>query len=162
MYCKKCGNQIDDAAIMCPSCGAPTDNYKEPKTEKPKAKTWPLVIGIISIVLFLFIMFQSCAAGVANTLEANGEGSGTIGFLVATMYLAGGIVLVATRRNPNRIASFILYLIAAILGLGVEAGSFSDLEIWGGLALVVAVLCLVSTIRGRDKKKKAAISDTEL
>ena len=27
MFCKKCGKQIDDSAIMCPSCGAPTDNY---------------------------------------------------------------------------------------------------------------------------------------
>ena len=29
MFCKKCGKQIDDSAIMCPSCGAPTDNYTQ-------------------------------------------------------------------------------------------------------------------------------------
>ena len=27
MYCKKCGAQIDDDAVVCPHCGVPTDNY---------------------------------------------------------------------------------------------------------------------------------------
>lgn len=32
-------------------------------------KVWKLVSGILSIVLFVFVTFQSCAAGVANTLS---------------------------------------------------------------------------------------------
>ena len=36
-------------------------------------KTWKLVSGIISIVLFFLVAFQSCAAGAANMLEENGE-----------------------------------------------------------------------------------------
>lgn len=43
-------------------------------------KTARLVIGIISMVLFVLITFQSCAAGVANTLSDNGEVSGSAGF----------------------------------------------------------------------------------
>lgn len=27
MYCKNCGAQIDDRAVVCPHCGVPTDNY---------------------------------------------------------------------------------------------------------------------------------------
>ncbi len=27
MYCKKCGHQMLDEAVICPACGAPTDNY---------------------------------------------------------------------------------------------------------------------------------------
>ena len=34
-------------------------------------KTWKLVSGIISIVLFAFVMFQSCAAGISNSLAEN-------------------------------------------------------------------------------------------
>lgn len=33
--------------------------------------TWKLVSGIISIILFIFVMFQSCAAGVSNAIEGN-------------------------------------------------------------------------------------------
>lgn len=46
-------------------------------------KVWKLVSGILSIILFVFVSFQSCAAGVSNALEANGEVSGSaaiIGF----------------------------------------------------------------------------------
>lgn len=35
-------------------------------------KTWKLVSGILSMILFVIVTFQSCAAGVANSLEANG------------------------------------------------------------------------------------------
>ena len=42
-------------------------------------KTWKLVSGILSMILFVIVTFQSCAAGVANSLEANGETSGSAG-----------------------------------------------------------------------------------
>lgn len=29
MYCTKCGNELDDAAVICPKCGVPTENYKK-------------------------------------------------------------------------------------------------------------------------------------
>lgn len=29
MFCSKCGNQINDKAVICPKCGCPTQNYKE-------------------------------------------------------------------------------------------------------------------------------------
>lgn len=28
MYCKKCGKEINDEAVVCPNCGCATDNYK--------------------------------------------------------------------------------------------------------------------------------------
>ena len=36
-------------------------------------KTWKLVSGILSIILFVIVSFQSCAAGIGNTLSENGE-----------------------------------------------------------------------------------------
>lgn len=29
MYCAKCGTQIDDAAVICPQCGCPTENFNQ-------------------------------------------------------------------------------------------------------------------------------------
>ena len=37
-------------------------------------KTAKLVIGIISMVLFVLVAFQSCAAGLGNALADNGAG----------------------------------------------------------------------------------------
>ena len=61
-------------------------------------KVWKLVSGILSMVLFILVAFQSCAAGVSNALENNGEVSGSAGLIVAVLMLAGGIVSVATRK----------------------------------------------------------------
>ena len=81
-------------------------------------KTAKLVLGIISMVLCLFVIFQSCAAGVSNTLEESGEVSGTAGLMVAICMLAAGIIGVVT-RNSNGGGAFTaggFYLLAAILG----------------------------------------------
>lgn len=42
-------------------------------------KTAKLVLGIISMVLCLFVIFQSCAAGVSNTLEESGKSAELLG-----------------------------------------------------------------------------------
>ena len=92
-------------------------------------KVWKLVSGILSMVLFILVAFQSCAAGVSNALENNGEVSGSAGLIVAVLMLAGGIVSVATRKSEKmggNIALIILFGLAALLGFS-NYGSFSDL-----------------------------------
>lgn len=42
-------------------------------------KTWKLVSGILSIIMFVFVTFQSCAAGISNSIEDNGEVGGSAG-----------------------------------------------------------------------------------
>ena len=112
-------------------------------------KTWKLVSGILSIVLFVFVTFQSCAAGVANTLEANGEVCGSAGIIVAIMLLAGGIVSIATRKGGKggNIALIVLFGIGALCGYTM-AGSYGDLYIWATWCLICAVLAIVSLIKG--------------
>ena len=80
-------------------------------------KTWKLVSGIISIVLFAFVMFQSCAAGISNSLAENGESGGSAGLIVAIILLAGGIVSIATRNGSKggNIALIVLFALGALL-----------------------------------------------
>ena len=42
-------------------------------------KIWKLVSGILSIIFFALVAMQSCAVGVANTLEDSGEVSSSAG-----------------------------------------------------------------------------------
>lgn len=119
-------------------------------------KTWKLVSGILSIVLFLFVSMQSCAAGVINTLEENGEVSGSAGLIVAIMLLVGGIVSVTTRKGSKggNIALIILYGIGALMGYSM-AGSYSDLNVWATWCLICVILAFVSLI------KKPKVSEKE-
>ena len=112
-------------------------------------KTWKLVSGILSTVLFVFVLFQSCAAGLSNTLQENGELGGSAGLLLAILLISGGIVSIATRnseRNGSDIALIVLFGIGALAGFTM-AGSYKDLLIWASWCLVCAVLAAVDLIQ---------------
>lgn len=113
-------------------------------------KTWKLVSGILSIILFVVVSFQSCAVGIGNTLSENGEVGGSGGVLVAIMMLVGGIVSIAMRNGAKggNIALIVLFGIGALFGF-VMAGSYSDLYIWSVWCLICAVLAIVSLIKGK-------------
>lgn len=117
-------------------------------------KTWKLVSGILCIVFSMFVLFQSCAAGISNTLQENGELGGSAGLIVAIMLLAGGIVSVATRKGgkSGNIALIVLFGIAALLGFTM-AGSYGDLVIWSAWCLICMVLSVISLIK-KDKKSE--------
>lgn len=114
-------------------------------------KSWKLVSGIISIVLFVFVMFQSCAAGLVNAVEANGGTSGSVGVFVGLLMLAGGIVSIATRsseKNGGNIALIILFGLAALSGFA-GYGNYGDLVIWSVWCLINAVFAVIAMIKSR-------------
>lgn len=114
-------------------------------------KTSRLVIGIISIVLFVLIVFQSCAVGTANTLEGNGETSGSAGFFLAVCMLIAGIVGIVTRNKGKGgpIIAGCFYLIGGLLGIA-NVGSFADLQIWAILSFVFAAVFIIGALRQKN------------
>jgi hypothetical protein len=114
-------------------------------------RVWKLVSGILSIILFVIVMFQSCAAGLANTISNNKELSGSAGIIVSIMMLSGGIVSIATRNSKGKganIALIVLFGIGALTGLTQNPTIFKDLLVWGGWCAINAALALVSLIKG--------------
>lgn len=112
-------------------------------------KTWKLVSGILSLVLCVMVLFQSCAAGISNTLSENGEVGGSAGLLVAILMLAGGIVSIVTRKSEKKggnIALIVLFGLAALFGFTM-AGGYSDLNIWAGWCAINAILAIVSIVK---------------
>ena len=51
MFCKKCGKEIDDSAVICPNCGCATDNYAERKVVKREKGSSLVGWSIASLVL---------------------------------------------------------------------------------------------------------------
>ena len=118
-------------------------------------KVAKLVLGILAIVLAAFVMFQSCAA---VGLDAMTDGDGVSGFsgtIVAIALLAGGIVMIATRKSAKvggDVAVIVLMVLAAIIGF-VGAGFFQDLKIWAAVCLILAVVCAVSIVLNKKQKR---------
>lgn len=109
--------------------------------------TVKLVVGIISMVISAFILFQSCAAGVVNSIEGSGAISGTVGLLVAAFFIIAGIIGVATRHStgkggPLTAAGF--YMAAALFG-GTMAGNYLDLHYWALLTWGFGAVYIVDT-----------------
>lgn len=118
-------------------------------------KTAKLVIGIISMVLFILIVFQSCAAGMVNAIEDNGESSGMGGLLLAFFMLIGGIVGTATRKSKGGgIVAGIFYLIAGLVGASSYGdGTYGDLQVWYIMCFLFAAFFIVGSITMKKAPK---------
>ena len=109
-------------------------------------KVAKLVSGIVSIVLFALVIFQSCAAGLSNAMAENGEAGGSAGLILAVCLLIAGIVGLATRNADGKggsITSAAFYILGAIVGFA-GAGSYTDLIVWSVISVVFALIYLVS------------------
>lgn len=169
--CPKCNNIITGASagqtVKCPKCGnmmklsggtseiTMTTSTKSAKSKKKTATyplaTWKLVSGILSMVLFLLVSFQSCAAGAYNALSSNGESSGSGGIILAILMLSGGIVSVATRKsrgNGGNISLIVLFGLASLIGFAT-ASSYTDLNVWAFWCLINAILAIVAMVKNK-------------
>lgn len=169
--CPKCNNLITGVSagqtVKCPKCGnvmklsggtsgsSPNSTTASAQSKKKTTvyplSTWKLVSGILSMVLFLLVSFQSCAAGLGNAIMNNGESSGSGGIVLAILMLSGGIVSVSTRKsrgNGGNIALIVLFGLASLIGFAT-AGSYTDLNVWAFWCLINAVLAIVAMIKGK-------------
>lgn len=111
------------------------------------------VIGIVSIVLFIFITFQSCAAGLGNALSNNKEASGTAGLFLAIFMLIAGIISIISKYSKGMtITATVFYLIAFIIGI-CNVGTFSDLKVWSILNLIFAALLIFHIFKNKELYK---------
>lgn len=99
MYCKYCGKEIDDRAVICPGCGIPVYNKPAPK---------PNVLAIVGFVLSFLLPIAGLVCSILGRNKANspnGEGQG--------MALAGIVI---------SIVMLSLELIATILSIALGFG----------------------------------------
>lgn len=59
MYCKKCGKEINDNAVICPSCGCATENFEKKNVNKETDSSslgWAVLgffIPLVGLILYL-------------------------------------------------------------------------------------------------------------
>lgn len=109
-------------------------------------KTWRLVAGILCLVFCIIVTFQSCAAGIVNSIEESKDAGGSAGIFVSVLMLTGGILSIATRNNKGKgcaIALIIVFVLAALIGVS-NAEVYKDLTVWAAWCGINALLALIS------------------
>ncbi len=85
MYCKKCGNTLDESALFCPSCGTSIqENSPAPYAKDSFDSTFALLGFFLPLVgLILFFIYENKKPSRA---KASAKGA-LIGFIVGTILL---------------------------------------------------------------------------
>lgn len=159
MYCRNCGTEFEGS--FCPKCGTPAERSGENVTgsteiakgewqssEKKETvlpfRTCRMVMNIVSIVMFFFIVLQSCSAGVVNIVQGNSEASGSAGVVLSFCWLIAGIVGLAGRKNKAAVGvSSAFYLFGGIIGI-CNIGIFADLALWSGLSFAFGTIGILA------------------
>ena len=111
-------------------------------------KAWKTVSGIISIVCFGFVAFQSCSAGMVEEYTKSKTVSGGAGLIVSIIMLVGGIISISTRSSAEGKGNtflFLTYGIGAMIGFSQDT-FFKDLKIWAGWCLINSIVALAADI----------------
>lgn len=116
-------------------------------------RTARIVIGILSAVLFIIVMFQSCTANVVNTFEQNtADASAGGGVIVAFALLIAGITSAVGRDNAKAtMVAGIIYAVSALIGF-ISHGTFGDLVVWSVVALVFGALNIFCWWKGKNAR----------
>ena len=166
MFCIKCGKSLPDGAAFCPSCGAVAAeqpvNAHPPKPGKGNFPGWKLFSGIASILIFVYMLYQSALAAVFELIGSifEAEVSATdaaAGFIVAALVLAGGIVSIAVRYDGKleNAVLLLLYAPAAMLGFA-NVSYYEDLYVWSSWCVICAIMALIALITSKPSYDKTA------
>ena len=110
-----------------------------------------IAVTILSLGLMLVVGFQSCAATVGGSLgkDESASAAGAMGFFVVFLFLIAGAFAMSFP-----IVSLVSFVIAGTVAIAAGLSSdFSDLAIWGFVALILAVM---SYFGHREKQRRRA------
>ncbi len=109
-----------------------------------------IAVLIISLCLTAIVGLQSCTimAGGSILHDEATSGSGAIGVLVAFLFVLGAAFVMGLPR-----VSEVIFAVAALFGF-MAASNYPDMNIWGGVALILAAM---SHFGVRELRKKQAL-----
>lgn len=102
MFCKNCGAEIMDEAVMCPKCGVMTDGTKAepPKQEAPVPQSYPFnVIALIGFIFSFLYPIPGLICSIIGRKESqklggNGEAFAKAGLIISIVELSISVLAV--------------------------------------------------------------------
>lgn len=85
MFCKNCGQEINDEAVICPHCGVATDKFSSVQSEPKKEKNGMAIAGFICAFFIPLLGWIFGGVGLSRASKRNGKGKG---FSIAALVIA--------------------------------------------------------------------------
>ncbi|MDN5360541.1 MAG: hypothetical protein PWQ84_1604 [Thermotogaceae bacterium] len=107
-----------------------------------------IAVMIISIVLIVFIGFQSCALSFfGGFIDEETQESGSSGIIVALLF---AFVAAFALKFPK--VSMVFCVLIALISFSIASGGiYEDMYVWGTISIILAVMSLFGS---REFKKK--------
>ena len=126
MYCKNCGNKVEETEIYCYHCG--TKQKEDPilnqqviyvqsvNVESPEDKKSADMLCIISLILFFGVPLISTAVTSVTKISNN-----VISIIAPFCELAGIVLMIVARvKYPyNKFAKILMWIYIVLIGLGI-------------------------------------------
>lgn len=96
MYCKNCGNEIHDEAVVCIHCGCPVDVQNN--QSKPTVKT--NILALVGFILSFFVPIAGLICSILGYKRAdsefgvNGKSFAIAGTVISSVYIAVSVIAV--------------------------------------------------------------------
>ncbi len=92
MYCTKCGEEINDQAVICPKCGCATANYtSNTETTKVADKNGMAIAGFVCSFFIPILGWIFGGIGLARANKRNGKFKG---FAIASLVIASVMFII--------------------------------------------------------------------
>ena len=111
MYCKNCGSNLDDRAVVCPHCGVPTG------VQLSEQKNEPNNIATIGFILSFFVAIAGLICSIigyrnASQYGGNGKGFALAGIIISSVSIALSIIayIVMLAVLPGFLSEYSEYL----------------------------------------------------
>lgn len=97
MFCKNCGKEIDDNAVVCPNCGVATEKMAQSQPVPSQKNTIALVGFILSLVCGGLISLILSIIGLKNAKKPeyaeDGKGFAIAGIVISSIELVGFLII---------------------------------------------------------------------
>ena len=116
-----------------------------------------LILGLLLGLLMFFQTFLVYTLSGATSQQETSE-AGAIGLFMAILWLVACALVI-----PVPLVSTVVFAVAGLMGFAAASSSdFSDLGIWGGISLILAVLSFIGWIGKRRGERKSQQRHQEL
>ena len=157
-YCSKCGNQVDDNAVVCIKCGCKVDNQSSIQSSAAPVGQLKTNRGVVKYILLSIITFgiyglvvMSNVSTDINVIAGRYDGKKTMHYCLVVFIFAGltlGIVpLVWYHKISNRIGA---ELRRRSIAYQFGAGSFWGWNVLGMLIIVGPIIYLHKMLKAMN------------